>query len=142
MEGPNNNVISEVIPDDIQTIANQVEHKSFRLTGGWKLCIRNKKQNKQITLKQAFFEGVVVDLFLLLVTSLVMDGGFIFCITSYNVIAHLSASTYWALRSKGKVSASGIAFIQGGILFLLLITIVSKFLIFAVFEAMNIEWYL
>jgi len=140
MEDANDNVVSEVTPDDIQSLGNHSEHKSFRLTGGWKLCMGNEKQAK-ISLKQALIDGALVDIVLFLASLTVLDGGILSSITFFSIIAHQSASIYWALRSKGKVSESGISFIRAGTLLLVLIAIVGGFLTAFVFELMNIDWY-
>lgn len=141
MEGTNDNVVSEVTSDDIQSLDDHAEHKSFRLTGGWKFSRGNKSQAKEITLKQALFEGALVDMFLYLVSLTVMDGGILSSITFFSIIAHQSASIYWALRSKGKVSESGKSFIRVGALLLVLIAIIGRILMFLVFELMNVDWY-
>jgi hypothetical protein len=101
----------------------------------------NKKQAKEITLKQALFDGVVVDLFLLIFSSLIMDCGVSFCITFFSVVAHQLLNIYWACRSKGKVSELWMAFIRFGGLGLIVVAWLLRLLVAITFALFNISWY-
>ena len=140
MQGPNDNLESEIPPEEIQPLNDHVEHKSFKLTGGWKLCMNNKKPAKKISLKQALYDGAIMDVILFFVFGSVMCGTFQM-IVLLAMVAHVFGSIYLACKFKEKVSALGISFIRFGSLYLIPVAIAGRALMVYVFELMNIDWY-
>jgi hypothetical protein len=99
-----------------------------------------KKQTKEISLKQALIEGGLVDLFLFLVSAVIMCW-MLQVVAFLALIAHVSTSAYLACRFKGGISTSGIFFIRFGAFCLILIGVVLRGLTSIFFQLMNIDWY-
>ena len=79
-----------------------------------------------VSLKQAVWEGVLLDFLILAMTSTIMDCGFIFSITIFLVIAHWVGNVAVLRSKKGRQSKAGKDFIRFGIFPLILVTFVAR----------------
>ena len=100
----------------------------------------DQKKTKELTLKQAIIDGVAVDLFLFFGSSLIMCNS-ISIVTFFAIIAHLTGSLYLICKCKGRVSYSGLEFIRGGTVLLLIIAFLMRYLISIVLGLLDINWY-
>ena len=79
-----------------------------------------------VSLKEAVYTGIILDFLILAFTSIIMDGGFIFSITIFLVIAHWIGNTAILFSKKGRQSKAGKDFIRFGIFPLILVTFVAR----------------
>lgn len=79
-----------------------------------------------VSLKQAIWEGIILDLLLFLISGTIMDGGHIASIMLFVVIAHWILNAAVLFSKQAKHSKAGKDFIRFGIFPLMLVTFVVR----------------
>lgn len=79
-----------------------------------------------ISLKQAIWEGVILNFILFAIASTIMDGGFIFILMIFITIAHWILNAAVLVSPKARNSRVGKDFIRFGIFPLMLVTFVAR----------------
>lgn len=79
-----------------------------------------------VSLKQAAWEGAILDLVLLAIASTIMDGGFIASIMLFIVIAHWIFNVAVLVSPKARSSRAGKDFIRFGTFPLMLVTFMAR----------------
>ena len=87
----------------------------------------NKQEKITINLKEAVVTGIVIDIFLLIVSGLIMDGGQIARITLYLVVGHWTGNALIILRRKSKMTKMDRDFIRFG---LIILAVAATFIVF------------
>ena len=88
--------------------------------------MENKPSGKTVTIKGAFWDGILLDLLILVIASTIMDGGETAMRCTFLVIAHLMFSVWLVLHKKRNLSRYELDFIRFGILLLIVIAIITR----------------
>ena len=79
-----------------------------------------------VSLKEAIWTGVILDFVLLAISSIIMDGGFIFILMVFITIAHWIFNAAVLVSPKARNSRAGKDFIRFGIFPLTLVTFSAR----------------
>ncbi len=87
------------------------------------------REKAVLSLKEAIYTGVILDLLFLVFSSIILDGGVLFMITAFLTIAHWILNVAILISKKARNSRAGKDFIRFGLFPLIFVTFVVRILL-------------